>query len=79
MALPSPVAVVKLLITSSVLPSVCPIEAIFATICSTEEEDCATLVKGFENTGHKTSYFDVRFRVVDVVFLLTVITCVSLD
>ena len=42
-ALPSPVATVRLLITSSVLPSVCPIEAIFATISSTEEDDCATL------------------------------------
>ena len=42
-ALPSPVAVVRFLIASSVLSSVCPIEAIFATISSTEEEDWATL------------------------------------
>ena len=52
---------------------------LFKSLKTTEELSCATLVKGFENTGHKTSYFDVRFRVVDVVFLLTVITCVSLD
>ena len=52
---------------------------LFKSLKTAEELSCAALVKGFENTGHKTSYFDVRFRVVDVVVLLTVITCVSLD
>ena len=42
-ALPSSVAPVKFLITSSVFASVCPIEAILATISSTEEDDWATL------------------------------------
>ena len=42
-ALPSPVAAVSVLITSSVFPSVCPMEAIFATISSTDDDDCATL------------------------------------
>ena len=42
-SLPAPVAVARFPITSSFLPSVCPIEAILATICSTEEEDCDTL------------------------------------
>mgnify|MGYP001687071173 FL=1 len=52
---------------------------LFKSLKTAEELSCAALVKGIENTGKKTSYFDVRFRVVDVVFLLTVITCVSLD
>ena len=33
-----------------------------------EELSCAALVKGIENTGHKTSYFDVRLRSVDLIF-----------
>ena len=42
-SLPSPVAAVSSFTTSSVLPSVCPMDAIFATICSMEAEDSATL------------------------------------
>ena len=40
---PSPVAPVRVLITSSVFPSVLLTAARFATICSIDEEDCATL------------------------------------
>ena len=42
-ALPLAVAVVSSLIALSVLVSVCPIEAIFATISSIDDDDCATL------------------------------------
>ena len=42
-ALPSPVAEVRLRIALSFFSSVCVIEAILATICSTEEDDWATL------------------------------------
>ena len=42
-ALPSPVAAVRSLIALSVFSSVCVMDAIFATICSIEEDDCATL------------------------------------
>ena len=42
-----------------------------------EELSCAALVKGIENTGHKTSYFDVRLRAADVVFLFTAITLLT--
>ena len=42
-----------------------------------EELSCAALVKGIENTGHKTSYFDVRLRAADAVFLLAAITLLT--
>ena len=42
-----------------------------------EELSCAALVKGIKNTGHKTSYFDVRLRAADAVFLLAAITLLT--
>ena len=44
-----------------------------------EELSCAALVKGIENTGHKTSYFDVRLRAADAVFLLAAITLLTVS
>ena len=52
---------------------------LFKSLRTAEELSCAALIKGIENTGKKTSYFDVRLRAADVVFLLTAIACVSLD
>ena len=50
---------------------------LFKSLKTAEELSCAVLVKGIENTGHKTSYFDVRLRAVDIVFLLTAITLLT--
>ena len=50
---------------------------LFKSLKTAEELSCAALVKGIENTGHKTSYFDVKLRVADVVFLLTAITLLT--
>lgn len=50
---------------------------LFKSLKTAEELSCAALVKGIENTGHKTSYFDVRLRAVDIVFLLTAITLLT--
>ena len=50
---------------------------LFKSLKTAEELSCAALVKGSENTGHKTSCFDVRLRAVDVVFLLTAITLLT--
>ena len=44
---PSAVAEARVFITSSVLPRVCVIEAMFPTICSIAEEDSATLAAWF--------------------------------
>ena len=41
---------------------------LFKSLKTAEELSCAALVKGIENTGHKTSYFDVRLRSVDLIF-----------
>ena len=50
---------------------------LFKSLKTAEELSCAALIKGIENTGHKTSYFDVRLRAADVVFLLTAITLLT--
>ena len=50
---------------------------LFKSLKTAEELSCAALVKGIENTGHKTSYFDVRLRAADVVFLFTAITLLT--
>ena len=50
---------------------------LFKSLKTAEELSCTALVKGIENTGKKTSYFDVRLRVADVVFLLTAITLLT--
>ena len=41
---------------------------LFKSLKTAEELSCAALVKGIENTGKKTSYFDVRIRSVDLIF-----------
>lgn len=57
---------------------------LFKSLKTAEELSCAALVKGIENTGKKTSYFDVRLRPIDAVFspaaiiLLTASTSVKL-
>ena len=57
---------------------------LFKSLKTAEELSCAALVKGIENTGHKTSYFDVRLRSVDLIFsfaalaILTASTSVKL-
>ena len=50
---------------------------LFKSLKTAEELSCAALIKGIENTGHKTSYFDVRLRAADVVFLLTAIALLT--
>ena len=50
---------------------------LFKSLRTAEELSCAALIKGIENTGHKTSYFDVRLRAADVVFLFTAITLLT--
>ena len=50
---------------------------LFKSLKTAEELSCAALVKGIENTGHKTSYFDVRLRAADTVLLLTAITLLT--
>ena len=57
---------------------------LFKSLKTAEELSCAALVKGIENTGHKTSYFDVKLRLVDLIFsfsalaILTASTSVKL-
>ena len=57
---------------------------LFKSLRTAEELSCAALVKGIENTGKKTSYFDVRIRSVDLIFsfaalaILTASTSVKL-
>ena len=50
---------------------------LFKSLRTAEELSCAALVKGIENTGKKTSYFDVSIRAADVVFLFTAITLLT--
>ncbi|MBC6714225.1 energy-coupling factor transporter transmembrane component T [Treponema sp. Marseille-Q3903] len=50
---------------------------LFKSLKTAEELSCAALVKGIENTGKKTSYFDVKLRPVDAVFSLAVITVLT--
>ena len=57
---------------------------LFKSLRTAEELSCAALVKGIENTGKKTSYFDVKLRSVDLIFsfvalaILTASTSVKL-
>jgi len=46
---------------------------LFKSLRTAEELSCAALVKGIENTGKKTSYFDVKLRPIDAVFSLAAI------
>jgi len=46
---------------------------LFKNLKTAEELSCAALVKGIENTGKKTSYFDVKLRSIDAVFSLAAI------
>ena len=50
---------------------------LFKSLKTAEELSCAALVKGIENTGHKTSYFDVRLRAADAVCLLAAIALLT--
>ena len=50
---------------------------LFKSLKTAEELSCAALVKGIENTGKKTSYFDVKLRPVDAVFSLAAITVLT--
>ena len=50
---------------------------LFKSLKTAEELSCAALVKGIENTGHKTSYFDVRLRAADTVLLLAAISLLT--
>ena len=57
---------------------------LFKSLRTAEELSCAALIKGIENTGKKTSYFDVRLRSGDLIFsfaalaILTASTSVKL-
>ena len=50
---------------------------LFKSLKTAEELSCAALVKGIENTGKKTSYFDVKLRLIDAVFSLAAITVLT--
>ena len=50
---------------------------LFKSLRTAEELSCAALVKGIENTGKKTSYFDVKLRPIDVMFSLAAITVLT--
>ena len=50
---------------------------LFKSLKTAEELSCAALVKGIENTGKKTSYFDVKLRPIDAVFSLAAITVLT--
>ena len=50
---------------------------LFKSLKTAEELSCVALVKGIENTGKKTSYFDVKLRPVDAVFSLAAITVLT--
>lgn len=52
---------------------------LFKSLRTAEELSCAALVKGIENTGNKTSYFDVRLRPVDAVFSLIAIAVLTVS
>lgn len=41
---------------------------LFRSLRTSEELSCAALVKGIENQGQRSSYFDVRIKRIDVVF-----------
>ena len=41
---------------------------LFRSLRTSEELSCAVLVKGIENQGQRSSYFDVRIKGIDVVF-----------
>ena len=41
---------------------------LFRSLRTSEELSCAALVKGIENQGQRSSYFDVRIKGIDVVF-----------
>lgn len=46
---------------------------LFRSLKTSEEFSCAALVKGIENQGRRSSYFDVRIKRIDLVFSLTAI------
>ena len=46
---------------------------LFRSLKTSEEFSCAALVKGIENQGHRSSYFDVRIKRIDIVFSLIAI------
>ena len=50
---------------------------LFKSLKTAEELSCAALVKGIENTGKKTSYFDVKLRPVDAVFSLAALAVLT--
>jgi len=50
---------------------------LFKSLRTAEELSCAALVTGIENTGKKTSYFDIKLRPVDTVFSLAAITVLT--
>ena len=50
---------------------------LFKSLRTAEELSCAALVKGIENTGKKTSYFDVRLRSVDLIFSFAVLAILT--
>jgi len=50
---------------------------LFKSLRTAEELSCAALVKGIENTGKKTSYFDVKLRPVDAVFSLAALAVLT--
>lgn len=50
---------------------------LFKSLKTAEELSCAALVKGIENTGKKTSYFDVKLRPIDAMFSLAAITVLT--
>lgn len=50
---------------------------LFRSLRTTEEFSCATLVKGIENRGQRSSYFDVRLRSADFLFPLCAIVILT--
>ena len=50
---------------------------LFKSLRTAEELSCAALIKGIENTGKKTSYFDVRLRSVDLIFSFAVLAILT--
>ena len=41
---------------------------LFRSLRTSEELSCAALVKGIENQGQRSSYFDVKVKGIDVIF-----------
>lgn len=41
---------------------------LFRSLRTSEEFSCAALVKGIENQGQRSSYFDVRIKEIDIIF-----------